>query len=107
VTRENLKIVPTTTATINIINAMAALDGRFLSKTHSIHDMTYHHSVDKTKTPTFLPVQPPPRDMGILALIPNHPCSPAPYGHVRSPYVRSVFVQRWIIHSYRLATLFV
>jgi hypothetical protein len=34
-------------------------------------------------------------------------CSPAPYGHVRSPYVRSVFVQRRLIHSYRLATLFV
>jgi hypothetical protein len=68
-----LTIVPTTTATINIMNAMAALDGRFLSKTYSIHDMTYHHSVDKTNTPTFLPVQPPLRDMGILALIPDHP----------------------------------
>jgi hypothetical protein len=29
------------------------------------------------------------------------------YGHVRSPYVRSVFIQRRLIHSYRLATLFV
>jgi hypothetical protein len=34
-------------------------------------------------------------------------CSPAPYGHVRSLYIRSVFVQRRLIHSYRLATLFV
>ena len=80
VTRDNFKIVPTTTATINIMNAMAAIDGRFLSKTHSVHDMTYHHSVDKTNNPTFLSVQPPLRDMGTLALIPDnpHPNPPMP-----------------------------
>jgi hypothetical protein len=37
------------------MNVVAALDGRFLSITHSVHDMTYHHSVDKTNNPTFLP----------------------------------------------------
>jgi hypothetical protein len=45
-------------------------------------------------------------DMSSEHSVPEY-CSPAPNGHVRSPYVRSVFVQRRLIHSYRLATLFV
>ena len=79
VTRDNFKIVPTTTATINIMNAMAAIDGRFLSKTHSVHDMTYHHSVDKTNNPTFLSVQPPlrtwaPWPSSLITLTQTRPC---------------------------------
>jgi hypothetical protein len=63
--------VLTITATVSIMNAMTALDGRLLSKTHSVHDVTYHHSVEINNNPTFLPVQPPLRDMGILNPYPN------------------------------------
>ena len=53
---------------------MAALDGRYAPK-HSpaIHDMIYNQSVAKTNMPTFIPVQTPLKNMGILALIPDNP----------------------------------
>jgi hypothetical protein len=74
VTRDSIKIVPTTTAIIKIMNGMAALDGRYVPK-HSpaIHDMIYNQSVAKTNMPTFIPVQTPLKNMGILALIPDNP----------------------------------
>jgi hypothetical protein len=57
VTCDHFKVVPTTTATITIMNNLAALDGRFLPKTPpTVHDMTYNQSVAKTNNPTFLPV---------------------------------------------------
>jgi hypothetical protein len=74
VTRDTIKVVPTTTAIIKIMNYMAALDGRFMPKhTPAVHDMIYNQSVAKTNLPTFLPLQPPLRDMGIMALIPDNP----------------------------------
>lgn len=74
VTRDTIKVVPTTTAIIKIMNDMAALDGRFMPKhTPAVHDMIYNQSVAKTNLPTFLPLQPPLRDMGIMALIPDNP----------------------------------
>jgi hypothetical protein len=38
-----------------------------------VYDMTYNQSVAKTDIHTFLPVQPPLRDLGALALIPDNP----------------------------------
>jgi hypothetical protein len=78
----------------------------FLSKVHNIFDDTSWHAVGITV------IDNPLTDNRnyhyvMFTVLNNSHCSPAPYGHVRSPYVRSVFVQRRLIHSYRLATLFV
>jgi hypothetical protein len=74
VTRDHVKIVPTTTATIKLMNDYAAKDGRFMPKLPvAVHDMIFNQSVAKSNMPTFLPVEPPLRDMGILALIPDNP----------------------------------
>jgi hypothetical protein len=73
VTRDTFKIVPTTSAVIKIMNDMAALDGRFMTKTPmKIPDMTYNQSVNQANMPNFIPVQ-PLRDIGPLALIPDNP----------------------------------
>jgi hypothetical protein len=70
-TRDIFKVVPTTTTTVQISNDLAALDDRYMAKMSSAtHD---DQSVAKTNNPTFLPVQPPLRDMVILALIPDNP----------------------------------
>jgi hypothetical protein len=74
VTRDTFKIVPKTSAVIKIMNDMAALDGRFMTKTPMrIPDMIYNQSVDEANMPNFIPAQPPLRDIGPLALIPDNP----------------------------------
>jgi hypothetical protein len=56
------------------MNDMAALDGRFMTKTPmKIPDMIYNQSVNQANMPNFIPVQPPLRDIGPLALIPDNP----------------------------------
>jgi hypothetical protein len=81
VTRDTFKVVPTTTTTIKIMNDLAALDGRYMAKmSPATHDMIYNQSIAKTNNPTFLPVQPPHRDMGNLALIPDNPHPAVPTG---------------------------
>jgi hypothetical protein len=48
---------------------MDALDGRFMTKTPTkIPDMIYNQSVNQANMPNFIPVQPPLRDIGPLAL---------------------------------------
>ena len=74
VTRDSFDIIPTTNATIKIMNDMAALDGRYMPKMSSaVHDLIYDQSVSHANMPTFTPVQPPLRDIGILALLPDEP----------------------------------
>jgi hypothetical protein len=68
ITRDTFKIVPTTTATIKIMNDFAALDGRFMPKmSPAVHDLIYNQSVHKTNNPTFFPVQPPPPGTSALS----------------------------------------
>jgi hypothetical protein len=51
------------------MNDMDALDGRFMTKTPTkIPDMIYNQSVNQANMPNFIPVQPPLRDIGPLAL---------------------------------------
>ena len=79
VTRDTFKVVPTTSAVIKIMNDMAALDRRFMPKTPlKLHVLTYNQSVNTANMPTFIPVQPPLRDIGPLALIPDNPTIFAP-----------------------------
>jgi hypothetical protein len=74
VTRDSFDIIPTTNATIKFMNDLAALDGRFMPKmSHAVHDLIYNQSVNQANMPTFTPVQPPLRDIGIMALIPDEP----------------------------------
>lgn len=59
VTLDAITVVPTTTATIKIMNDLAALDGRYMPRIPpAIHDMIYNQSVAKINTPTFSPVNP-------------------------------------------------
>jgi Reverse transcriptase (RNA-dependent DNA polymerase)/Zinc knuckle len=100
VTRDTFKIVPTTTAIIKIMNDMAALDGRFMPK-HSpvIHDITYNQSVNKTNMPPFISVQPPLRDIGALALIPDNPHPIAPPVLADTPPVDVTEINEIIPHN--------
>ena len=79
VTRDTIRIVPTTTAIIKVMNDLAALDGRYMSKLPAaVHDLIYNQSVSKHNMPTFLPLQPAIKDMGALALIPDNPTHAEP-----------------------------
>jgi hypothetical protein len=74
VTRDSFDIIPTTNTTIKFMNDLAALDGRFMPKmSHAVHDLIYNQSVNQANMPSFTPVQPPLRDIGIMALIPDEP----------------------------------
>ena len=79
VTRDIVKIVPTTNATIKLMNDMAVLDGRFMPKmSAAAHDIIYNQSVNNANMPTFMPVKSPLRDTGALALIPDNPTPHGP-----------------------------
>jgi hypothetical protein len=57
VTRDHIKIVPTTTATIKVMIDYAAKDGRYMPKlSPAVHHMIYNQSVAQSNMPTFLPV---------------------------------------------------
>jgi hypothetical protein len=85
VTRDHIKIVPSTT--IKIMNDLAALDKRYMPEiSPAVHDLIYNQSVAETNTPTIFPVQPPLSDMGTLAIIPDNP----------NPTVPLVFTDRLV-----------
>jgi Zinc knuckle len=102
VTRDNFKVVPTTSATIKLMNDLAALDGRYVPKIPLVvHDMIYNQSVAKTNNPTFHPVQPPLRDMGTMALIPDkpHPNTGMPLGLADTPEPVPAAIDDFIQHD--------
>jgi hypothetical protein len=58
VTRDNFKVVPTTTAIIKIMNDLDALGGRYMTQMFpAVYDVIYNQSIPKTNNPTFNPPQ--------------------------------------------------
>jgi hypothetical protein len=66
-----------------------------------VHDMIYNQSIAKTNNPTFHPVQPPLRDTGAMALIPDkpHPNTGMPLGLADTPEPVPAAIDDFIQHD--------
>ena len=58
--RDNFKVLPMPASIIQILNQLAAKDGRYLSRTPNVYnEIQYRHSVDKSMMPRFMQIRPP------------------------------------------------
>ena len=72
--RDNFKVLPMPASIIQILNQLAAKDGRYISRIPNVYnEIQYTHSVDKSMMPRFMPIRPPNPEQRLRADVQESP----------------------------------